>query len=580
MIAQTWPRVGLGLGEDMELLLLCLLVMAVIGALTLLVLYVRERAGALAREEVHRQELLASEKARSQALEQARRLGVEVSRLQPWASIPDANERAESILREASARVAEIEREATNARNQSREESERELAAARDDARRVIAAARDRASLAAEEARAAAVHASMQAAKIIEEAELQARSIAGKAFDAVRNSERYERIASAMRNRIEGYGDRYIVPAASFLDQLAEEMSHKEAGRSLRLARSHSAALVEAGKAAGCEYAEPRRRESAERFVVDAFNGRVDSILSRAKHDNYGTLNQEILDAFELVNFNGQAFRDAHITPDYLFARQEELRWACVVQELRRLQQEEQRRIREQIREEEKARRDYERAIRETAKEEERVRAAIAKAQSQMAAATEAQRAKYEAQLADLSARLQVAEERGQRAVSMAQITKRGYVYIISNVGAFGEHVYKIGLTRRLDPMDRIWELGDASVPFDFDVHAMILSDDAPSLERQLHRHFLLNQVNKVNHRKEFFRVTAAALRTELEAIGVAAHFTLVAEAREFRETQAIERQISESEAARDAWLNRQFQLDPVRSADLLSADEGDEDQV
>ena len=85
---------------------------------------------------------------------------------------------------------------------------------------------------------------------------------------------------------------------------------------------------------------------------------------------------------------------------------------------------------------------------------------------------------------------------------------KAGYVYIISNIGAFGENVYKIGMTRRLDPQDRVDELGDASVPFNFDVHAMIFSDDAPALEAALHKAFEDKKLNMVNTRREFFNVT------------------------------------------------------------------------
>jgi len=89
-------------------------------------------------------------------------------------------------------------------------------------------------------------------------------------------------------------------------------------------------------------------------------------------------------------------------------------------------------------------------------------------------------------------------------------LTASEHVYVISNVGSFGENVSKIGLTRRLEPLDRIRELGDASVPFEFDVHTLIRSDDAPALEHALHQRFVRNQVNKVNARKEFFRVDPA----------------------------------------------------------------------
>ena len=85
---------------------------------------------------------------------------------------------------------------------------------------------------------------------------------------------------------------------------------------------------------------------------------------------------------------------------------------------------------------------------------------------------------------------------------------KAGYVYVISNIGSFGEGIYKIGMTRRLNPQDRVDELGDASVPFKFDVHAMIFSEDAPALEAALHRAFEDRKLNLVNQRREFFRVS------------------------------------------------------------------------
>jgi hypothetical protein len=105
-----------------------------------------------------------------------------------------------------------------------------------------------------------------------------------------------------------------------------------------------------------------------------------------------------------------------------------------------------------------------------------------------------------------LQARLAEAEEKCQRAVSRAQQTKSGHVYVISNIGSFGENVYKIGMTRRLDPLDRIRELGDASVPFPFDVHMKLFSQDAPKLENALHRALHKLRLNKLKPRKEFFR--------------------------------------------------------------------------
>lgn len=90
-------------------------------------------------------------------------------------------------------------------------------------------------------------------------------------------------------------------------------------------------------------------------------------------------------------------------------------------------------------------------------------------------------------------------------------------MYIISNLGSFGEDVYKIGMTRRLEPLDRVNELGDASVPFNFDVHAMIFSDDAPKLESELHKAFDKNKVNMINSRREFFKVKLEDIEKEVK---------------------------------------------------------------
>ena len=160
-----------------------------------------------------------------------------------------------------------------------------------------------------------------------------------------------------MKNVIEGYGDRYLKPTYSLLDELADTYGFDEAGQQLKQARQHSKLMVEHNRAATCDYVEKNRRETAMRFIVDAFNGKVDSILSRTKAENFGTLEQQIRDAFVLVNNNGAVFRNTLITEDYLQARLTELQWATVVQALREREKEEQRRIREQMREEEKARR-------------------------------------------------------------------------------------------------------------------------------------------------------------------------------------------------------------------------------
>ena len=153
------------------------------------------------------------------------------------------------------------------------------------------------------------------------------------------------------------------------------------------------------------------------------------------------------------------------------------------------------------------------------------------------------EKGQYEEQLSDLQQKWEEAEERNQRAKSMAQQTKKGHVYVISNIGSFGENVYKIGMTRRLDPMDRVKELGDASVPFEFDVHAIIFSQDAPTLETKLHHAFEEKRVNKVNKRKEFFKTSLMSIKELTDTENLECHWTIKARAEQFRESLALEHQ-------------------------------------
>lgn len=222
-------------------------------------------------------------------------------------------------------------------------------------------------------------------------------------------------------------------------------------------------------------------------------------------------------------------------------SRLNELKWATVLLELKKKEQEEQRAIRERMREEARAQAEFEKAKQQAEKEEARLRAAQEKMEQALLHATESQRQKYEKQLQELQEKLRTAEEQSKRAQSMAELTKAGHVYVISNIGSFGERVFKIGMTRRLDPEDRIDELSNASVPFPFDIHAMIYSENAPDLERKLHEVFDPKRVNKVNLRKEFFRVSLDDIESEVQKLGLQVHFTTLAKAEEYRETRNIE---------------------------------------
>lgn len=472
------------------------------------------------------------------------------------AEVERLNQQAQSIISDANNQSGEIIQSAKQDAKEIRSKAQASLEQAEANASLKISAATE------------------ESKRILSEAELRAKEIAGEAYEIAGKAHELEKTATAMKNVISGYGDEYLKPTYSLLDELAEDFGFTEAGQKLKLARENSARMVKERTAGACDYVEHTRKDTAVNFVVDAFNGKVDSILTKTKKDNYGILEQKIKDAYQLVNHNGQAFRNATITPEYLSARLEELKWGVIASELKAQAQEEQKKLREQLREEERARREYEKAIKDAAKEEEMLRKAMEKAQKQIETANEAKRAEYEAKLDELRQKLQEAEERGQRALSMAQQTKHGNVYIISNVGSFGENVYKVGMTRRLDPLDRVKELSDASVPFPFDVHAIIESDDAPALETTLHKALALTQMNKVNPRKEFFRVNLADIRTMVENMGLQTVWTLEAQAAEYRETMAIEERMRNDPDAKRKWEEFAQKVSAEKTSPFADPDE------
>jgi hypothetical protein len=194
----------------------------------------------------------------------------------------------------------------------------------------------------------------------------------------------------------------------------------------------------------------------------------------------------------------------------------------------------EQQRIKEKIREEQRAQREFEQELNRL----ETQRTAIVRAIEEAVART---RDEHSAEVEELRRKLREAEARSRRAQAMAEMTKAGHVYIISNIGSFGEGVFKIGMTRRLEPLDRIKELGDASVPFGFDIHMMISADDAPKLENVLHRELHHQRVNKINHRKEFFRSSIEEIRDIVIRNHGTVDYVAVPEAVEYRESLCLD---------------------------------------
>ncbi|MFP5245634.1 MAG: DUF4041 domain-containing protein [Thermoanaerobaculia bacterium] len=276
------------------------------------------------------------------------------------------------------------------------------------------------------------------------------------------------------------------------------------------------------------------------KLMLRAFNGESDAAIAKVRYNNVHVMEARIQKAHEVINALAEVQR-CEITAHYRDLKLQELYLAHEYEEKVQEEKEEQRRIREQMREEEIAQRELEKARLEAEREEQRYEKALAKARDEAERAVGAKQEKLLADIEELRRRLDEAHANKERAIARAQMTRSGHVYVISNVGSFGEHVYKVGMTRRLDPMDRIKELGDASVPFQFDVHAIIFSEDAPALENTLHKAFHHRRVNRVNEKKEFFKVRIDELAETVRRHHAAdVTITLAAEAAEYRKTLAI----------------------------------------
>lgn len=248
------------------------------------------------------------------------------------------------------------------------------------------------------------------------------------------------------------------------------------------------------------------------KLTLRAFNSECDIIINNVNWKNYDKSKEKIIKSFDFYNKYNQS-KKIIIERKYLNLKLEELRFVYEEQERKQQEKDEQRAIRERIREEERLKKD----IIASEKEEEKYKQLLDKAKEEALKASGSKLNELQEKIAQLSKSLEEAQEKNKRALSMAQQTKSGYVYIISNIGSFGENVFKIGMTRRLDPYDRVRELGDASVPFEFDVHAMIPCDDAPALEGKLHSKFEKYKVNLINNRREFFKIPIDIVEKELK---------------------------------------------------------------
>ncbi|PKI05902.1 DUF4041 domain-containing protein [Staphylococcus xylosus] len=275
--------------------------------------------------------------------------------------------------------------------------------------------------------------------------------------------------------------------------------------------------------------------------ILRSFDTECNYFFSNLTFRNYETYHNKIIKAYETLN-RIYKVDDVELTKEYLQIKLEKLN--LIYEKEKKIEQEReiQKEIKEQMKEEERVRRELENERKKLEKEERQFSNEVNSLFKRLEKSNnDIEKELYAEKIKQLEAKLQELEEDKKDVINRETNTRAGYVYVISNIGSFGEDVFKIGMTRRLEPYDRVKELGDASVPFGFDVHAMIFSDDAPKLENTLHRHFRDREINKVNHRKEFFRVNI----DEIEHIVKTEHnntveFTKIAQAEQYWESQNL----------------------------------------
>ena len=240
--------------------------------------------------------------------------------------------------------------------------------------------------------------------------------------------------------------------------------------------------------------------------IIRTFNTECDGIIRKVKHSNMEASEKRIRKSYETLNKLNERV-GVRIQPKYLDLKLEELHLAYEYQVKKQEEKELLAEAREREREEKKLRQKLEKEKNKFNRENNRINNELSDAEAKLQAANDEEKAKLQAEIDKLKAALEKNNEEIEKIDKWEETPGAGYVYIISNIGSFGEDVYKIGVTRRDDPEERIRELSNASVPFKYDSHVFIFSEDAYNLESSLHERFDNKRVNKVNRRKEFFNI-------------------------------------------------------------------------
>lgn len=396
-----------------------------------------------------------------------------------------------------------------------------------------------------------------------ESIEQEIREAKNRLWEVNKRANEIEKQNADVQNRLDSLSEGYdhTLVEASIKDYL--EVDSPTIQERLQQVRAQQTQLRKSGEGARCKKPgllkkqfniDAKLQKKLIKLITLAFEKECSAIIRSVRHSNFEKSQDKISACRKAINELVQPFYCA-IPKKYENSKLRELELHYNLAKKKQDEKEEQRLIKERMREEREALKEIKEAEEKAAAEEREIATRLAQKEKEIALAEEqrknkelseealkqfeVEKARLLADIEDLKRQEEAARESKERALSMAQQTKAGVVYIVSNIGSFGDQVFKVGLTRRLEPLERIKELGGASVPFPFDVHGMIRADDAPALEARIHSLLDAHRVNKVNRRKEFFRTRATDLQKILTDEGIEVELTLLAEASEYRASTA-----------------------------------------
>jgi Domain of unknown function (DUF4041)/Meiotically up-regulated gene 113 len=360
--------------------------------------------------------------------------------------------------------------------------------------------------------------------RLVEQEKLSLEAVRKQTKDAERQVTSLQNQAAELRGQVLVLEETLLLESYALYEPKFKLNASHEYKTRLDTVRDRQKAMIKNGDAATGNLGWEVNGSKAEgrklvndmiKLVLRSFNNEADYCVDNVKFDNIELGEKRIRQSFEVCNKLGRIMT-VRLSDDYLNLKLDELRLAHEYQVKKQEEKEEAKRIREELREQQKLEQEIRAAREKITKERKHFTTALRDLNVRLEkAATEDERALLLVKISEIEVSKAALDKEEKVIDYREQNAKAGYVYVISNIGAFGEGVYKIGMTRRLDPMERVDELGDASVPFWFDVHAMVFSDNAPTLEAKLHERFAAGRLNKVNGRKEFFRADIS----EIEAV-------------------------------------------------------------